>query len=250
MHEAACHEVNEFVTLTYDDKHLPPGGNLVYRDFQLFMKRLRDRFACWDVDQAQWVPRFFMCGEYGEQKGRPHYHAILFGLRFPDRVLFKRGKSGFDVYRSKMLDDIWELGQCLTGDATFQSAAYVARYAMKKVDYGTTRREIIDPETGEVVSRVHEFCHSSLKPGLGANWLRSFYSDVYPHGKIIVSGHEVKAPRYYDGIFGKRDPEGLVALQAARQRDADSQFADNGPDRLRVKDAVLRARLSFLKRSL
>lgn len=251
MHEAQCHEVNEFVTLTYAPEHLPPGGNLLYRDFQLFLKRVRDRFNCWDVTYGQWVPRFFMCGEYGERHGRPHYHAVLFGIRFPDRVLHKRARSGFDVFRSRMLDDLWELGECLTGDVSFQSAAYVARYSMKKVDFGSVRREMLDPETGEMVSRVHEFCHSSLKPGLGANWLRRYWSDVYPHGKVTLpGGFEIKAPRYYDGIFAKADPEGLVKLQTARQLEADARFDDNGPDRLRVKDTVLKARLSLLKREL
>ena len=69
-HEASLYSVNSFVTLTYDDEHLPGDQCLDHRDFQLFMKRLRKRFPS----------RFFMCGEYGGLNGRPHYHSILFGV--------------------------------------------------------------------------------------------------------------------------------------------------------------------------
>lgn len=72
MHEAKLHPANCFVTLTYRDEDLPENGSLRHRDFQLFMKRLRKRA---DV-------RFYMCGEYGEQKLRPHYHACLFGVDY------------------------------------------------------------------------------------------------------------------------------------------------------------------------
>ena len=75
MHEAKLHDRNCFVTLTYDDLHLPPHGSLRYRDIQLFHKKLRRRVGAF---------RFFLCGEYGEQLGRPHYHACYFGMFPPD----------------------------------------------------------------------------------------------------------------------------------------------------------------------
>ena len=57
VHEKSLHEESSFVTLTYDDEHLPANGSLVYRDFQLFMKRYRKITGS--------GVRFLMCGEYG-----------------------------------------------------------------------------------------------------------------------------------------------------------------------------------------
>lgn len=124
MHEASLHDANSFVTLTYNDENLPHDGGLVYRHFQLFMHRLRKR-----------VPskiRFFMCGEYGENFGRPHFHACIFGLDFVDKTLWQV-RNGVKLYRSKKLESLWEFGYSSIGTVTFESAAYVARYIMKKV---------------------------------------------------------------------------------------------------------------------
>lgn len=123
VHEASLHTDNCFITLTYNDEHLPSDGSLNYRDFQLFMKRLRKRVS---------VPvRFYMCGEYGENFGRPHFHACLFGFNFPDLKLWKSGKS--KLYRSPLLEELWPFGYSSVGDVNFESAAYVARYILKKV---------------------------------------------------------------------------------------------------------------------
>ena len=82
IHEASLYENNCFLTLTYSDDCLPNGNDLIYRHFQLFMKRLRKRFGS--------NIRFYMCGEYGDLFGRPHYHACLFNFDAPDKVLYRR----------------------------------------------------------------------------------------------------------------------------------------------------------------
>lgn len=76
MHESQSHDFSCFVTLTYDDEHMPYGGDLHYRHFQLFLKKLRKRLGR--------PVRYFMCGEYGDRLGRPHYHAILIGVEVAD----------------------------------------------------------------------------------------------------------------------------------------------------------------------
>lgn len=242
VHEAQMHERNSFVTLTYSDEFLPPAGNLLYRDFQLFLKRLRKKCPV----------RFFMCGEYGDIKGRPHYHAILFGVDWEDRKPWRKGESGEMTYTSAELDSYWQLGQTFVGDATFASAAYVARYLLKKElgpDSGQ-RRQIVDVTTGEIVERVHEFCHMSLRPGIGAGWLDKFWSDVYPQGQVVLAGgKEMKAPRFYDKRFEEREPVAFERLKAERQALALLRWDDSSPRRLRDKDQVLRARVAFLKRS-
>ena len=86
MHEKSLYSLSSFLTLTYDDDHLPPNGTLVKRDFQLFMKRLR-----WEMGDGI---RFFACGEYGDGNLRPHYHALLFNVDFPDKRKCGVGKNG------------------------------------------------------------------------------------------------------------------------------------------------------------
>lgn len=242
VHESQMHAQNCFVTLTYSDEFLPPGGNLVYRDYQLFMKRLIARRG---------PVRFFMSGEYGDVTGRPHYHAILFGVDFGDRVPWMKGESGAMSYSSAELDSIWQLGRAYCGDATFESAAYVARYVMKKQlgsDRGA-RREIVDITSGQIVERVHEFCHMSLRPGIGRTWLDKFWSDVYPWGQVTVPGSKLRSPRYYDKQLELRDPDAFARLKLDRVKRAELQWDDNSPARLRAKDEVLKARVGFLKRS-
>jgi len=99
MHEASLHQDNCFITLTYDNEHLPKNASLVKRDFQLFMKRLRKAYPAVRI-------RFFHCGEYGEQYGRPHYHAILFGFDFPDKYFLGK-RNQFPVWRSASLERLW-----------------------------------------------------------------------------------------------------------------------------------------------
>lgn len=239
MHEAQMHEVNCFVTLTYKDT----GYSLVPRDLQLFLKRLRR-----EVGKL----RFFACGEYGELHSRPHFHACIFGYRFADLVYLKKSGSGAKIYTSAMLDRIWSHGLCSVGDVTFESAAYVARYVMKKElgsDVGRMR-EILDVESGEILEREHEFCRMSLKPGIGFPWLKRFSSDVYPHGLVVVNGMEASPPKYYDKWFKSVSPEAFAALAARRIAGADEVFEDNSPRRLRVKETVHKRRVGLLKREI
>lgn len=243
VHESQLHEENSFLTLSYDDAHLPRGLTLVPRDLELFWKRCRKEFQF----------RYYACGEYGEVSSRPHYHACVFGYGFPDKVMWSKAAGGEPLYRSAQLERLWPLGHCWIGTVTFESAAYVARYVMKK-EFGKDagkRRSIVDVTTGEILEREHEFCRRSLKPGLGRGWLEKFFPDVYPHGKVTLSrGVEVKPPRYYDLLFKARDPVAFEKLAREREAQAGERFDDNSPSRLRVKEQVLNARVSFLKREL
>lgn len=243
MHEAQMHERNCFITLTYREEELPKFLSLRYRDFQLFMKKLRK--------DAPGI-RFFMCGEYGGEHARPHFHACLFGYDFPDKVLFKRGIGGAALFRSPRLEQLWPLGFSTIGAVTFESAAYVARYVMKKVtgDAAVKHYGSVDAETGELVQRCSEFCRMSLKPGIGKRWLEKFFSDVYPRGKVVVNGVESNSPRYYDKYFRAVDANSGAVLDCDRERDARASFADRSDDRLVVREACAIARVKRLKRSV
>lgn len=266
MHEAQMHQGNNsFVTLTYDEEHLPADRSLHYRDFQLFLKRLRKKFGHQTI-------RFYMCGEYGEKKERPHFHACLFGIDFADKAAFKGasyrrelprfedlGMSSYGasphapvLFTSATLDTIWGKGLATIGEVTFESAAYVARYVMKKVtgDLAERHYETVDPETGEVKRRTAEFNRMSLKPGIGKTWLEKYAADVYPHGKVVVRGQEAQSPKYYDKWYRKQAPDAHEQLVENRVLEARSRYADNTEERLRVKEQVATAKVNRLARKL
>lgn len=191
MHEAQQHKHNSFVTLTYNKDNLAPRearepsvpcplplnsarrtntnngypthedahdqpASLQVRDVQLFLKRLRK-------DQGKrGLPKikFYAVGEYGDTYGRPHYHLALFGEDFTDdRYAWRKAPSGHILYRSPRLESLWSLGNSEIGDLTFDSAAYIARYIMKKItgDLAHRHYERVDATTGEIYYITPEF---------------------------------------------------------------------------------------------
>lgn len=252
VHEAQLHGANCFITLTYDDEHLPTDKSLNYDDFQKFMKRLRKRFCTPGVDNFVPGIRFYMAGEYGEQFARPHYHACLFGFDFPDKEVWRKSPSGMIIYRSKALEELWPFGFSSIGNVTFESAAYVARYIMKKVTGHRSEDAYtdVDLETGEIVKRRPEFNKMSLKPGIGAKWLEKYSADVYPGDYVVMRGKKMKPPKYYDRKFAKEYPVEFDLIQFKREQDGRSRFEDNSAERLAVKETVAKARLSKLVRTL
>lgn len=243
MHEKSMHRNNEFVTLTYSPEHFPSHGSLNYSDYQKFMKRLRKRLG---------PARFYMCGEYGENFGRPHFHSILFGVSFPDRKPFKLSPSGSMIYRSAILEDLWPFGFSSTAEVTFESAAYVARYVMKKMTGGLAKShyEALDESTGEIIDRVPEFNRMSLKPGIGGLWFDKYSSDVYPHDRVIVNGKPCKPPRYYDKLQEKFGDFDFEDIKFKRYVDNLKRAGDNTDERLIAREIVTAAKLSQLKRKL
>jgi len=245
MHEASLYKDNCFITLTYDDEHLPEDYSLHYDDFQRFMKRLRKRY------QGKTI-RFYMAGEYGENFGRPHFHACIFNLDFEDKYLWQKTDSGSKIYRSKILEELWPFGYSSIGEVNFQSAAYVARYIMKKVtgDMAVQHYEEVNFTTGEIIQRKPEFNKMSLKPGIGYKWYEKYKDDVYPHDYVIVNGKKCKPPKFYDKKYADDYPYEFDQLQWDREKSAKAQVFDNTPERLLVKEEVLKAKLSRLKRKL
>lgn len=245
MHERQLWTYNEFVTLTYDDKYLPPGGTLVYRDVQLFMKRLRKKFGK--------GVRVYGCGEYGELNKRPHYHLILFNLELKDKKYFARTRRGDILYTSEVLSATWGLGHVLTGEVTFESAAYCARYVMKKRrgDPEDVKKfyQVIDAD-GVVYQRVPEFSVMSRRPGIGAGWFAKYGEHAYEFDSVIMNGKEVKPPRYYEDRLEAIDTAKLARVKKLRVRRAMSRFSENTPERRRVRAKVRDAKLSLNKRSL
>lgn len=234
MHEKRLHSASCFVTLTYDNAHLPPGGTLVKRDLQLFMKRYR-KVAGNGV-------RFFACGEYGEKTNRPHYHLLLLNKDFADKRLMSSG-SEYNLYASATLSQLWEYGNHALGDVSFESCAYVARYCMKKV----TGKPAADHYKG----REPEFIVMSRRPGIGTGYFEKYSEEMYTHDNVIVNGVKSSLPRFYDNKYAALSDtcqSRLEVLKLARRRKINR--ADKGTTRLRVREVVALAKLSLKRRSI
>jgi len=247
LHESSLYDQNSFITLTYDESTIPPGGSLWYPDFQKFMKRLR-KFTKRSV-------RFYMGGEYGESTARPHYHACLFGYDFPDKVFFRKSSSGEKLYTSAILERLWPHGLSSVGAVSFESAAYIARYCVSKVTGDLAEShyscpEYVDPDGVICQAVTPEFNHMSLKPGIGARWLSKFETDVFPRDYVVINGVKTRPPKYYDTLFERENPEVFSDIVAQRELDGYSSFlsGEQSLSRLSVKEQVHSAQLSQLKR--
>jgi len=237
VHEASLYQDNCFITLTYNNKYLPEDKSLNKKHFQDFMKRLRRMYPEKKI-------RYYQCGEYGEKNMRPHYHACLFNFDFSDKKLWQT-REGVKLYTSEILSERWGKGFVTIGEVTWESAAYVARYIMKKINGkqaeiqgidGTTHYEQIDSETGEIHKIEKEYTTMSRKPGIASDWYKQYKKDVYPSDFITHNGKKYKPPKYYDHIFEVENPEEFAILKERRQIEAEKHEADNTPDRLQVKE--------------
>jgi len=256
VHEAQMHEENCFITLTYNNENLPHDNSLHHDHFQRFIKRLRKGVS-------PKLIRYYMAGEYGEQFGRPHYHACIFGHQFKDKKIYKKTDAGSLIYTSEELASYWQarnpgtgkyesIGYSSVGDVTFESAAYVARYIMKKVTGQQAEQHYkkTDEETGEIIIKMPEYNKMSLKPGIGANWLKRYQTDVYPHDYVIINGKKVKPPKYYDKKYKTDNPYEFDEILYNREKNGKLNSEDNTLERLKVKETVQQAKLQKLKRNL
>lgn len=255
MHEAQMHPRNSFLTLTYSDEQLPADKSVNEKHWQKFAKRLR----YW-----QGPFRFYHCGEYGEgldpdtgqEKKRPHYHALIFGLDFfEDRKFHKMSKrfNGHRLYKCEALDELWSHGHCYIGEVTQQSASYVARYCMKKLGGKHAEQEYeerLDQDTGEVeFYRKPPYATMSLKPGIGATWLKRFHGDVYPADEVISDGFPTRPPRYYDSLLERNDPKLHATIKSDRQKEGRKHKDNNTPERLAIREHCLEDRIQNLQRN-
>lgn len=191
--ESKMHKQNCFITLTYDDEHLPRDLSLHKEDFVKFIKRLRKNTGA--------KIRFYMAGEYGSQFSRPHFHACLFGYR-PDDLQLWSVRQGIKLYRSLTIEKAWQFrGFVTVGDVTFESAAYVARYVMKKIT-GDRAEE-------HYQGREPEYNNMSRMPGIGTPFFERYGEDIYNKDFVVIrDGIKCKPPRFFDSIYDKYYGEG------------------------------------------
>lgn len=249
---------SSFITLTYDDQHLPMHKSLVKDHLQKFIKKLRRRIEPHKISH-------YSVGEYGSQcqdheiiecpscgpLQRPHYHSIIFGWAFPDREM--RGyRDGLPVYTSELLSKVWTFGGHEIGSCTFESCQYVAKYVTKKVTgrraHDHYQRHI--PETDQLVQIEPEFSHMSTRPAIARRWFQQYWWDCYPSDEIFIPGRYAmtKPPDYFDKLFEYQDPDLFAQIKEAR-REAMAQSLVDGPS-LESRAIVQDAKLSLYSRKL
>lgn len=220
--EAQEHSQSCFITLTYDDIHIPrrmygshatgevvgDSYSLDRRDVQLFLKRLRKHLEPLKI-------RYFGCGEYGESTFRPHYHMVLFGWTPPDLKKYSI-RDGNVYWISEVLSSIWGKGHVVIGEVSAKSAGYVARYTTKKL-YGD------DSEFYLSHNLQPPFLMASLRPAIGSNYLKNNLEHIFEDGRIVVStndgGRRFPPPRYFYKILQAERPD-LYELHLQRCADA------------------------------
>lgn len=221
--------------------------------------------------------RYYQCGEYGELTDRPHYHACLFNFDFEDKVLWSV-RNGIRTYKSGTLDKLWSvpekntlhynqyptefhykdgrgqlrrvIGFTEVGQVTWQSAAYVARYVLKK-KYGESAIEdevVVDEVTGDVRFRQPPYVQSSTKPGIGYKWFENYGSDCYPKDYVTHEGQRYAIPRYYDRIADRMnyDIEDIKRERMKKLSELETNKLE--PERLHTRNQILVNKIRKLRR--
>jgi len=213
MHEINSHPNACFLTLTYDPNQIPLDGSLNPVHLKTFFKDLRARM---DYHENQKI-KYFACGEYGDQKGRPHYHAALFGP-IPSHpgldpissklIQEEPSRSGGLQFSHPDISATWPYGLHRISELNFETAAYVARYILKKISgvsaplhYGNLHPEFV-----------------RMSKGLGKEHFNRWTTDLYPSDQCVLPGRGAfMPPPYYDRLLEKVDPSLFQKIKKARQ---------------------------------
>lgn len=229
-HEAKQHEYNYFLSLTYDDDHLPIGSKgvptLIKDELSAFMKRFRT-----EMSRQYGVTgiRFFGCAEYGEKSLRPHYHIILFNCPLPDlqerhpipvdgkiQWIKQYDSNGEQLLYSPLIGDCWNKGTAEIGQVTFESCAYVARYIVKK-QYGDGAKMYADAGV------IPEYVRMSRRPGIGFNYYDENLEKIYLTDNINFKRGEmvftVKPGKYADKLLKNKDEAKYYDIKKKRHQD-------------------------------
>lgn len=211
--ESLSYKDNYFITLTYDDDHIPIShtGNNTLRidDFTKFLKDVR---RYWKYHFNYDGIRFFGCGEYGDLSMRPHLHLIMFNFPIPDlvpdfiyydedgrKIVTQHVSNGYIYMFSEILSKIWNKGNILVGKAEWQSMAYVSRYVMKK-------QKGEDSAVYDKLGIVPEFVRMSRMPGIGEKYFKEHYNDIYKYDNLVVyhdGPKSIQPPRYFDRLVDR-----------------------------------------------
>jgi hypothetical protein len=288
MHEASLHWDNCWLTLTLNEEYKNTRSNPLSlergkgSEMERFFKRLRKKFG-------EGI-RYYYCGEYGETcffcnktekmcytkgcghffpwRGRPHYHVCLFNADFDDKILYKY-INGLPHYTSETLDGLWTdpvtnlfMGTATISDLTEDSAAYTARYTIKKINGQLARQ--VNPVTdllhyqrinnyGEIIDLLPEYTNMSRGSkklgtgGIGKGWLDKYSKEVIDNDSVFFKETRIKPPRYYDNIMSQTVPQ-IIEDNKQKRIDKAISSPDNTPDRLVVREAIAKQKSKSLYR--
>jgi hypothetical protein len=233
MLEAAEHEENTFVTLTYDDEHLPEGSNLDVGHARNFIRRLNRRYET--------PRRHYIVGEYGDRSQRPHYHAALFGVANCVRGRTHTGRRNGCCDQCVKIGDLWPYGQVYLGSLTRESASYVVGYVTKK---------LTAPDDPRLEGRTPEFARMSRNPGIGAGAAWEIASTVLTHNlryvpnTLRINGREIPLGAYLKGKV--REYTGLQYAPPKEnqelQKMSEAIYSDDAPFKAeRFREALIQA---------
>jgi hypothetical protein len=208
FHESLYHDETLFLTLTYDDEHLPYGGSLVKDHYQKFVRALRKKLRPQKI-------RYYVCGEYGGEFGRPHYHLVLFLSGVPDLVPVGLTDKGNPRFSSEILEKCWGKGFLEIQSISPEALRYVCKHHVEKID-DVEHYAHFDEATGEFVQVEPIFGHMSLRPGIGHEWFMDYWRDVYPKDFVSMGGRKIQPPKYYDRLLEKYQPEVWQEVLATR----------------------------------
>lgn len=283
MHELQMHNPDDcwFLTLTYNDDALlesfdPPEldlrvnrdgtitdtGKLIYppdrlrlgadhlgeacfytnldgRDMQLFWKRVRK-----DFPDRKLV--YFQAGEYGERRGRCHYHAIVYDLPLDPTELHPNGVSelGHLTYRSDYLERKWQHGNVIVGRVTTESCSYVARYTLKKA------KEMWE---NDYTNRVRPFVRMSRNPGIGKTYLES-HPEIFEVSRFPIPTQKDKPfmcphPRYYLKFLKEVDEDRYSEIKFDRAVAGITSYENACKNELPYLDQLRNKELDLLRKT-
>lgn len=262
--ESLYHEENYFVTLTYDEDNINIldyvedeegftytndgewNGYLVPKDLQDFIKRLRK------VGKF----RYMACGEYGSQTERPHYHMIIFGLHLPKETFYNPKIINKNIYyQNTIIESKWTAGISNICDANWNTTAYVARYITKK------QNGVHSDQVYASKGQTKEFFRVSLKPGIGEQYYREHWKEIYKNDQILIKNNKgtsvCKPPKYFDELYKREHPEEYKELQRRRRKEGENAnlLKDQGTsllrqERLEVEERTKEQQGKQLRRTL
>ncbi|QEJ80821.1 replication initiator protein [Jodiemicrovirus-1] len=151
-----------FVTLTYDDDHLPENSSVSLCDVQKFWKRLRKHL---DTKCYGHKIRYAVVSEYGSDKytHRPHYHAVIFGLSY---------------IHSDLIRKVWQQGFVNLKPVTFDRCTYLSKYLLKSKFKKEERKKL------SFLNKCHNFFTQSK--GIGFAHVKKFAAR-YKKDSFIIS---------------------------------------------------------------
>lgn len=239
--ECERYEHKYFLTLTYDEEHLPmyetfkyideDGKETIYENdgtwtgslepdhVKTFLNTLRKHYERKGIKDI----KYFYCGEYGTQGERPHYHMILMGapLDITQFYSFKVDPKHHKMHwKSKELNHWWGKGFVDVAEVEWNCCAYVARYCMKKIDNENNARTYAEQ------GKIKEFIRMSRRPGIGMRYYAENRDKIYENDEVIqktIKGKTsaFKPPQAFDKKLKEEQPELYEQIKESRRQAAE-----------------------------